>query len=802
MGVSKKTLIIVASIFACILTALFFYLRFSVLGNYIALEKIELTNRIVQAVKILNKNIDSAERVASSLSVSNDAYDFMQGNNAAYISRNISPQLLGELQIDFFALIDNTGSIRFSLLNDKGGWKTDSLSENSKALLLNNKYLTGRDNTGRGLSGIMFLEDSPYIFTSKPVLQNDASAAADSDTGAKPDASSVTPASPAGTMIVGQILDSSMVTSIANELRNPVFFLNINESGTQNDYKDILTNLLGGSSYEINYKSTKEIEGYTVIRDIDSNPLLLLKVVSPRNTYTEGRNNIYTFFFVMIMVGLVSCLSLFFIMEKFVLSRIVNLSLKAEEIGRAKDLNRNIPYEGRDEVAKLAVSINRMLRDLKINELDILKSEKRFKDLVQLLPEIVIETDKNNRMIFVNQSFFEVLGFSEADLQKGLYINEILTPADAAKAKNKFSNLARGGKTESSEFAAIKKDGTIFPALVSSVAIFDVEGNFSGIRSIAVDITSRKKEEEKLRELEERWEFALEGSGDGVWDWNFEASEVYYSKILKELLGFDEAEFKNKFSQFKERIHPDDMENVMENINRHLRAETPYYTAEYRIRKKDRTYMWALDRGKVIRWDGTGKPLRMIGTFTDISVRKKLEEEIKKMAFRDPLTNLPNRLLFNDRFEHTISISMRHKKMFAMIIIDIDKFKKINDTHGHDIGDKLITYVGSKIRDLLRKSDTIARFGGDEFLLLLPEIGDRADVEIIAKKIIDFFRNSILLDGKKLSITLSMGISLYPQDGQDSSTLLKNADLALYDVKAGGRNNYKFYTPKKSEKFI
>jgi diguanylate cyclase (GGDEF)-like protein/PAS domain S-box-containing protein len=785
MGVSKKTLIIVASIFVCILTALFFYLRFSVLNNYIALEKIELTNRIVQAVKILNKNIDSADRVAANLSISNDAYDFINGNNDAYASRNISPVLLEELQIDLFALIDNNSNIMFSVLKDKNGNYSDNLSEETKTLLSNNEYLTGKNNIRTGLSGIMRLEGNPYIFISKPVLQNDSGAAP-----------------PAGTMILCQILDDNIVTSIGNELRNPVFFLNINEIGTQNDFKDILKKLLGGSSYEINYKSSKEIEGYTVIRDIDSNPLLLLKVTSPRDTFRQGINNIYTFFIVVMIIGIVSCLSLFFIIKKFVLSRIASLSLNAEEIGRGKDLSKNIPFKGRDEVAKLAVSINKMLRELKINENDILRSEKRFKDLVQLLPEIVIETDKSNRMVFVNQSFFEVIGYNEADLQKGLYLNEILTPADFLKAKNQFSELARGGKAESSEFAAIKEDGTIFPVLVSSVAIFDDGGGFSGVRSIAVYITSRKKEEEKLRELEERWEFALEGSGDGVWDWNFETYEVYYSKTLKEILGFDDAEFNNKFSEFKERINPDDVQNVMDNINRHLRAETPFYTAEYRIRKKDRTYMWALDRGKVIRWDAEGKPLRMIGTFTDISMRKRLEEEIKKMAFRDPLTNLPNRLLFNDRFEQTISTSLRHKKMFAVIIIDIDKFKKINDTHGHDIGDKLITHVGLKISEMLRKSDTIARFGGDEFLLLLPEIGNKTDVEIIAKKIIDSFRAKILLGDRKLSITLSMGISLYPQDGQDISILLKNADLALYDVKESGRNNYKFYVPKKAEKII
>jgi diguanylate cyclase (GGDEF)-like protein/PAS domain S-box-containing protein len=328
---------------------------------------------------------------------------------------------------------------------------------------------------------------------------------------------------------------------------------------------------------------------------------------------------------------------------------------------------------------------------------------------------------------------------------------------------------------------------------MSSVATFNEYGVPGGFRTIAMDITSRKKAEEQLRELEARWEFALEGSGDGVWDWNFKNNEVFYSRRLKELLGFDETELKNDFNEVMDRIHPKDVNRVKGNIEKHLRGETRYYTADYRIMKRDGSYMWAEDRGKVIRWDKEGKPLRMIGTFTDITVRKELEEEIKRLAYRDPLTNLPNRLLFNDRVELTIASSRRYSKRFALMIIDVDKFKKINDTYGHDVGDKLILHIGAKIQEVLRKSDTIARFGGDEFLLLLPDIRGRQDVEKIAKKIFDLFQKKMIIDGKKLSSTLSMGISIFPDDGEDSSTLLKNADTALYEVKDSGRNNYKFY---------
>jgi diguanylate cyclase (GGDEF)-like protein/PAS domain S-box-containing protein len=776
MGISKKTLIIVAAILGCIILTLFFYLRFFVLENYIEIEKIEITNRIIHSTKIIGTSIDNLDKNASIYASLAETYDYLNETNKESIEKNINNEFFSNLGINLFALIDNKNNIKFISCYDTSTQKITTIPEKIKEELIKDKYLVGKSSQLKSLSGIIILDNNPYFFVSKPV-------------------STISRTSfPNGTLMMGKLIDKKIIDQIASGVGNPVNLYMLESDEVQSEFETTISKLLGGNSYEIKYNSRREISGYTIIKDMDSTPVLLLEILSPRTIYTEGQTTIYTFFIILVITGLLSCLTIFLVLEKLVLSRIVTLSSRTEEIGNTKDLSKIISFKGNDEIARLTVSINNMLRELKGSELDIKKSEKRFKDLVELLPEIVIETNTEQKITFANRSFFEVFGYYEEDLQKSLYISEILTPSDFKKSSEKISLLVSGQKTESSEYTAIRKDGSTLPILVSSIAIYDENNSFMGFRSIIVDITKRKEEEERLKELEERWEFALEGSGDGVWDWDFDSNKVFYSRRFKEILGFEEYELKNNLSEIMDRINPEDYQNVIENINKHLKGETHYYIAEYRIMHKDGNYIWAQDRGKVIRWDGNGKPLRMIGTFTDITVRKKLEEEIKNLAYRDPLTNLPNRLLFNDRIDLTIASSKRNNKKFALMIIDIDKFKKINDTYGHDIGDKLILYVGSKILALIRKSDTISRFGGDEFLLLLPDIKSKEDSEKIAEKILGNFKEKTVVDGRKFITTLSIGIAVYPDDGNDSTTLLKNADIALYDVKDSGRNDYRFYS--------
>lgn len=775
MGIVKKTLIIVAAILITVIIAFYFVLRFSVLNDYLELEKVEVTNDITQALKIIKIKTADLERTASNYASWDYTYSFISEGNEDFVKTNISEEVFQNLGINIFALIDNNKQIKSVTLYDLNSKSSLNVPESLKNELRSSNYLITAPNQANGLSGVSIIEGNPAIIITKPVLKSSGEGPA------------------IGTLVIAQFIDEQIINNMSSEIGNTIKFYNINDQAINNDYKKIIEELLEGKSFVLRALDNSQASGYTLIKDINSTPILLLQVTAPRTIYLEGRKNINTYVLILLSIGLISCITIILVLRKIVLFRIVYLSKKTTEIGTQRNLSKNIAFKGKDEISDLTISINRMLRELKGNEIDIKKNEKRFKDLVELLPEIVLEVNKDQRITFANQAFFEITGYREEDVGNGLYFTDILTLEDFKRAKEKISGLIRGDKTESSEYFAIKKDGTTFPILVSTVAINDENGDFTGFRSVALDITNRKKEEELLREVEERWQFALEGSDDGVWDWNFETNEVFYSKRFKEILGFDESEWKNERSEAMDRIHPDDYENVLAQINNHLQGNTSKYSSEYRIKHKNGTYLWTHDRGKVIRWDGNGKPLRMIGTCSDITLRKKLEEQIKELAYRDPLTNLPNRLLFNDRLNLTIASSRRNNKKFALIILDIDKFKKINDKYGHDIGDQLILYVGKKIESLLRKSDTIARFGGDEFLLLLPEIKDEQDAEKIAEKIFKTFQEKFMLGEKKLSVTVSMGIAIYPEHGDNISIILKNADLALYEVKNMGRNSYKLY---------
>ncbi len=173
--------------------------------------------------------------------------------------------------------------------------------------------------------------------------------------------------------------------------------------------------------------------------------------------------------------------------------------------------------------------------------------------------------------------------------------------------------------------------------------------------------------------------------------------------------------------------------------------------------------------------------------------RKRLEETIKRMAHHDALTNLPNRMLLDDRLVVALAHARRNKEMLAVLYLDLDGFKAVNDTHGHTIGDQLLKDVAKRLTNLLRDEDTVARMGGDEFTLLLTEIKQKEDAAKVADKILNAMKEPLTLGTHTLNITTSVGIALYPSDGEDAETLLKNADTAMYKVKENGRNAYRFY---------
>jgi diguanylate cyclase (GGDEF)-like protein/PAS domain S-box-containing protein len=311
---------------------------------------------------------------------------------------------------------------------------------------------------------------------------------------------------------------------------------------------------------------------------------------------------------------------------------------------------------------------------------------------------------------------------------------------------------------------------------------------------------------QELQKSEFRWKFAIEGSGDGVWDMNVQTNEAHYSKRWKEILGYAEDEILPTNDEWQSRIHADDRERVDANMQAYLAGNTEVYTVEYRLRCKDGSYKWILGRGMLVSHDAAGKPLRMIGTHTDISARKLLETQIMELAFYDALTKLPNRRLLTDRLRQEMIKSKRTNYYGALIFLDLDNFKPLNDSYGHMAGDLLLIEAARRLKVCVREADTLARIGGDEFVVLLTQLNQDAELATEqAKKVAEKIRLALSApyalrighdDASTItySCTASLGVALFVGDEASQKDILKWADDAMYQAKKAGRNQVRFYT--------
>lgn len=293
---------------------------------------------------------------------------------------------------------------------------------------------------------------------------------------------------------------------------------------------------------------------------------------------------------------------------------------------------------------------------------------------------------------------------------------------------------------------------------------------------------------------EDRWKFALEGAGDGVWDWNIVTDEVFRSARWSEIYGYSVNEIEPTATAGRQLIHPDDLAHHVQDMQSYLQGKKDLYTSEFRLLCKDGTWKWTLSRGMIISRDAEGNPIRVIGTHTDISKRKNDETKMFQLAHYDQLTNLPNRFLFVERFQQMIKLEHRKFRHLTLMYLDLDRFKEVNDTLGHDMGDMLLKETAERILKCVRADDIVARMGGDEFTVILNNIDDQMITERIAQNILDKLAEPFNLDDKLIYITTSIGISVYPIDGSEVDTLLKNADQAMYAAKDMGRNRYHYFT--------
>jgi diguanylate cyclase (GGDEF)-like protein/PAS domain S-box-containing protein len=307
-------------------------------------------------------------------------------------------------------------------------------------------------------------------------------------------------------------------------------------------------------------------------------------------------------------------------------------------------------------------------------------------------------------------------------------------------------------------------------------------------------LAQQSRLEQSLAISEERWKFALEGAGEGVWDWNLLTDEVFRSGQWHTIYGYSLEEVGSTATEGRQLMHPTDVERAVAEMLDYLEGRSESFISEFRLRCKNGEWKWTLSRGMIVNRDASGRPTRMIGTHTDISERKNNEAEIFRLAHYDKVTGLPNRVLFQDRLQQDIEQANRSEHALTLMFLDLDRFKEVNDTLGHDMGDLLLQQAAKRLLQCVRASDTVARLGGDEFTIILTHQSNLGSVEHVAQQVLSHLSQPFQLGDELIYISASVGITVYPEDATDAEMLLKNADQAMYAAKEQGRNCFHFFT--------
>lgn len=306
------------------------------------------------------------------------------------------------------------------------------------------------------------------------------------------------------------------------------------------------------------------------------------------------------------------------------------------------------------------------------------------------------------------------------------------------------------------------------------------------LSSIAIE---RHRSAEALRASEERWKFAIDGSGDALFDWDIGSGSIFLSPRWYDMFGYPQNAFADVLGEWRRRIHAEDIEAVMECLQRCIDGNIDNYIAEYRLRCRDGSWKWTLARGLVVSRNTDGTASRMIGTQSDISERKRMENELRELATTDVLTGLANRRRFIERISEEHARLQRDEGLrAAVLMLDLDYFKKVNDRFGHAVGDAMLVHFTGILRGQLRRFDTAGRLGGEEFAVLLPGASIAA-ARSFASRLRRAVENAPLgYNGQNIGMTVSIGLSSIDPGDPGSDTSLLRADAALYEAKSAGRN--------------
>jgi diguanylate cyclase (GGDEF)-like protein/PAS domain S-box-containing protein len=425
-------------------------------------------------------------------------------------------------------------------------------------------------------------------------------------------------------------------------------------------------------------------------------------------------------------------------------------------------------------------------------------SEERYRHLAEMSPDGII-VNVNGVYVYANRAAARILGtdLPEEIIGRSMY--------DFIKKEQRHFIVERAQRFLMKECETLAPIDLIFRRLggeaidVQLTARWTTWAKQSAIQIMLRDVTELKQAQNRLRVASERLHFALESAGEGIWDWDIANDKYEFSSGVRTLLAIPLNEPIPECVSSSNFIHPDDAGRVHGALEAYLAGATPSYECEFRIRARDGQWKWVLSRGTVVSRDANAKPLIMTGTMSDITERKESEATVWRHANLDALTGIANRRLFRERLEMEMLRSQRYGHQVAILYIDLDRFKEVNDLYGHDAGDRVLVDAVQRMQRCVRQTDTIARLGGDEFAIMMTELDNAGHVDFVCQNLLAELSTPFQVKKDQTYVTASIGVALYPIDAIDPEDLLRRADQAMFAAKRNGKNQFCYFMQSMDE---
>lgn len=731
-----------------------------IVDGFESIENEQAETDVMRAKNALNEVTNYLDRLLIDWAYWDDAYNFVNDRNDTFIKSNLTVETLLKQNIAFIIFLNNKGDLVWGKQIDAGEHVFVPLSRGMKAAITKPSPLLLEDRQKGFCKGVLVLDNAPYLVSARGILDSDAKEPA------------------RGICIMGRLLDKPLINDLARATR-----LNLGIRKLTPGEKTSVPTGPGETAPRLAKDSDSIVAG-TLIRDVHGAAQLELMVKDDRSVMAMGLATFRQNFVWMLVTGMGVGAVFIVLLEVRILRRFRTIRMQADKICHSGKAVRRIAIDGSDELSDLADNFNKILEKIETNETFLQQT------LDSLNAGVVLISPEDHRIVDINSFALGLIDLPKEEIV-GKLCHGFICPQEIGNCpitdKNELINLST---------KKLLTKNNVARSILKSARRVHRDGKELLLETF-IDISEQEAAQQALRVSEDKYRAVFMNTGTASILIGPDTTILLANNEFANLSGFERGEIENKMS-FKQFFAPDQTERLLQyhqqrRVNPEFAPRT-YETVFLNKQQDPRSVHMT-----VAMVPGTDFS---IASILDISERILVEKELTHQAFHDSLTGLPNRLLLHDRIQHAVRLASRESLLVGILLLDIDRFKQINDSFGHPFGDKLLHLVAARLTRAVRTNDTVSRLGGDEFVIVVENPKNTFALAHVAHHILSAFKEPFDVDGHVIYLGVSIGVTSYPQDGDDPASLIKNADLAMYRSKELGKNMYSMFTKELNDQAV